>query len=653
VNILTKKQINTIAYILIGIALVISFYLGVQRMNIEKDYDQVEIMVNSTELVSLANANNLEIKELAADLKDRGVTGVLVKEISLGDMARTGQIEFFQGQEVKLVPYAESLPQNLPLSDANIFIPIHDKELEEQIVKHLDNKMPGVKYYPGEIPVVVVPINIPNSDKEKESIYEDLKSIGVGFDLDSLNEIASLGIKVIPQVRDWPKPTEESLKFIAEEIKNIPNLSFIMFNDKQIPGYPDKIKLLVDEFKNSQGEVYAPVGTVEFFNQKGITQFATYMNKETVRVHSIALNDMVNYNPEKAIDRFELAVSERNIRALFVRFFDMEQPAAALENNLNYLEDLKAALEKQGYTVGQVEQFNSPVYSRILIGLIGLGVIAGGILILTKKDWLFIAIVLGALGVIAWGGLLYKNPLMARKLMALASVIIFPTLAFLVVMKEKKRNLLDSIISLLKMSALSLIGALLMVGLLADKLFMLKLDQFIGVKAAHIIPLLLIPLLLHTFNEKPVVTVKRILNQAITYKYVLLASIALLALAVYVIRTGNDGTALVTSLEEQIRAGLKEILGVRPRTKEFLIGHPFTLILLYFGVSTRNWILLLPAIWILLLPAIIGQVSLVNTYAHIHTPLIISIIRSFHGLWMGIIIGIILIYAWKIAEKYL
>ena len=53
-------------------------------MNIEKDYNQVEIMVNYTELVSLARANNLEITELADLLKAKGLTGVLVKEISLG-----------------------------------------------------------------------------------------------------------------------------------------------------------------------------------------------------------------------------------------------------------------------------------------------------------------------------------------------------------------------------------------------------------------------------------------------------------------------------------------------------------------------------------------------------------------------------------------
>jgi hypothetical protein len=642
-NFINKKNISIISYILIGIALLCSFYLAVQRVNIEKGYDQVEVMVNLTELESLANANDYSVEELALKFKDRGVTGVLVKEISLGDLVRTGKIQFYQGKEVKLSPYVNQLASNIPLADANIIITIVDKKYEEQIKEHLTYKLPGVQFFPGEITAAVVPVNLPNSDNEKELIYEDLKAIGVGFDYPLLKKITNTDINIIPQIRDWPKPTKESITFIAEEIKRIPNLSFILFNDKQVPGYPEKMMDLVEELKSSEGKVYAPIGIVEFFNQKGLTKLATLLNKETVRVHSIAANDMVNYDPQSAVERFELAVSERNIRALFVRFFDMDQPSTALEKNLSYIADLQESLENRGFSIGQVEQFKSPTYSRLLIGLIGLGVIAGGILVLVEKGWLRLSVVLGLLGILFWGALLLKNPILARKLMALASVIVYPTLAFLVITGAKGRNVKDSILSLIKMSAISWIGAIFTVGLLADKLFMLKLDQFVGVKAAHVLPLLFIPILIFIFNANPLKTVKNLLDQFISYRYVLLAGITLIALAIYVIRTGNEGTALVSSLEEQLRTGLKELLGVRPRTKEFLIGHPFTLLILYFGLSQKNWFLLLPAI--------IGQVSLVNTYAHIHTPLMISLIRSFHGLWIGIVLGIGLIYSAKLMRS--
>ena len=102
-----------------------------------------------------------------------------------------------------------------------------------------------------------------------------------------------------------------------------------MFNDEQVPGYPDKFKTLADQLK-IDGEIYTPIGVVEFFNQRGINNIAAYLNKETVRVHSIAQNEMINYTPDTALDRFELAVTERNHRGLFVRFFGMDRPANTL-----------------------------------------------------------------------------------------------------------------------------------------------------------------------------------------------------------------------------------------------------------------------------------------------------------------------------------
>jgi hypothetical protein len=69
------------------------------------------------------------------------------------------------------------------------------------------------------------------------------------------------------------------------------------------------------------------------------------------------------------------------------------------------------------------------------------------------------------------------------------------------------------------------------------------------------------------------------------------------------------------------------------------------LLLLYYGYDMRKIAVLLIAI--------IGQVSLVNTYAHIHTPLIISLIRTLHGLWIGIIIGVIVIICLNYLLKWL
>ena len=157
-------------------------------------------------------------------------------------------------------------------TDANILVAILDKKFVGQITEHLTKKISRAQIVNGEVTVAVIPVNLPNSDREKEIIYEELKAIGVGFETNTLDEISSESLNIIPQIRDWAKPSQESLEFIAQEIKKIPNLSFILFNDKQVPGYPDKLSVLLEELRNKEGQVYAPIGIVEFFNQKGINQ---------------------------------------------------------------------------------------------------------------------------------------------------------------------------------------------------------------------------------------------------------------------------------------------------------------------------------------------------------------------------------------------
>lgn len=68
-----------------------------------------------------------------------------------------------------------------------------------------------------------------------------------------------------------------------------------------------------------------------------------------------------------------------------------------------------------------------------------------------------------------------------------------------------------------------------------------------------------------------------------------------------------------------------------------------TLLLFWLGASKRNWILTIPAV--------IGQVSLVNTYAHIHTALLMSLQRSFNGLVLGIVLGVLLLLAVQLLLK--
>jgi hypothetical protein len=251
-------------------------------------------------------------------------------------------------------------------------------------------------------------------------------------------------------------------------------------------------------------------------------------------------------------------------------------------------------------------------------------------------------LILGTLAALGWLALLVTgNALVGRKFLALAATIIFPSLGILLGLKGEGSGLKGSVLILLRTSLISLCGALLMVGLLSDLSFMLKLNEFSGVKLAHVAPLIIIACVIVWLTEKreTVKVIIEFLASNIKVWYALVVGIMTVALLIYILRTGNDAP-VVSTLELQFRGWLEKVLKVRPRTKEFLIGHPLLLLTFYLGYRHR----FLP----ILLLGSIGQISLVNTFAHIHTPLLISVVRAFNGLWLGIIIGIVLIMLFRI-----
>ncbi len=63
--------------------------------------------------------------------------------------------------------------------------------------------------------------------------------------------------------------------------------------------------------------------------------------------------------------------------------------------------------------------------------------------------------------------------------------------------------------------------------------------------------------------------------------------VALVALALFVARSGNDPGVGVSATELKVRSLLDKYLLVRPRTKEFLLGHPALLLGLACSASGR------------------------------------------------------------------
>ena len=614
-------------------------------MAVERQYNQVDITVNYWELKSLADANNLTMETLGAMMQEAGASSVIVKEQSLSDLERRGKVDIVMGSDLTQTDYYESVNTEIQVLDTAVYVSILDETFNAQVTQYMDAKISGVTIYDGQVTVVEVPVRVPTNDAEVTEIKSLVGRIAVGFDWKMLLEVYTAGFDIVAQPVWWENNTIEGLTMVADEIKTIPNLKYISFGGGATLGYPLEIEefaalLMVD------GVPIAPISMVEMMTNTGVNKLIQQLDNEMVRTHMLTNQDMDRYELDTIMDRWMLAVNERNIRNLQVSFFNMNIPSQALEENLIYLQTLSDGIKDAGFVLGGTyEALTEITPNGLLLLVIGLGVAAGSMLLVLQMGLPKLSVLSFVLVTIIWFGAYLLSPMLARKLMALASVIIFPILSCLMMMKEERRNLVQSICSTLTICAISLIGAVFTVGLLADTRFLLKLDQFTGVKFAHIIPIGTVLLLVYIWRtSSPVETTKGLLEQAITYKWAILALLLGGAGIIYIMRTGNN-SGEISTIEMMMRTFLGDSMGVRPRTKEFLIGYPCAILLFYYGAKRANWILVIPVV--------IGQVSLVNTYAHLHTPLMISLMRSMNGILLGIVVGIALWIGCKILEKLL
>jgi len=47
----------------------------------------------------------------------------------------------------------------------------------------------------------------------------------------------------------------------------------------------------------------------------------------------------------------------------------------------------------------------------------------------------------------------------------------------------------------------------------------------------------------------------------------------------------------------------------------------------------------------------IGQVSLLNTFCHFHMPLRVGLLRTAHGMWLGALLGVIVVLIWRVVFR--
>lgn len=369
-----------------------------------------------------------------------------------------------------------------------------------------------------------------------------------------------------------------------------------------------------------------------------------------VRVHKIDTDELVRMTISEALARWERAVTERNIRVLHLTFFEQ-----SLEYNLRYLDELRERLIERGFRLGSLSPTptfyleQEPQLFTLILVLMLTGVLSFFVLALSKLWRLnFISLLLWLLTealLLTWVYVAFEDLSGLKKLFAFLVAIVAPISGYLFLapyLEREPESFKRGLFGLFGFCTFSLAGGLGIGAILSSSEFFLKLDEFRGVKLALLLPLLLI-FGLH-FSRDGFIEFRRFLGKELQ-NLLLLGSVGAILLLI-VLRSENFSIP-VPAVELHIRGVLEELFYARPRFKEFLLGHPLLFLWGALGYAWRREYGI-----VVLMLGMLGQVSIINTFAHLHTPLMLSLLRTANGIVLGLVIGILLLGLFKWGERY-
>ena len=645
-----KKSVKIILMVLIAVGILACSTVAFDRLQAEKNANSTMLALEWSQISDTAARTGMTVDETLDYYKNYGdgdlFTGVLYKEPAFSDLEDNGTISIIGGNEFSQRISTDNWTTSSPLEvkENYNYIICNDSAIQDMVYKNLENKTDAliekITAQSGANVMYVVGTSLPSSD---------FATLGTGFPQENIDALEDNGVGVILQVRSWPNVTQESIDAVYDDLATINGIVSMGFNDDNLPGvnqtnWNEVSQMLADKFD----EHGWPLCQCEFFSQKGLSTVAKLMGYNVSRLHAVPSEEMKTLTAAAIVDRFQLAANERGMNVIVYR----ADTALSAEDNAIILQDVKNAIEAKGRNVGDMipmESVTIPIWVGILAAL---GIGAGGVLLLERlyfKKWAYILPAVGV--VISWAAIFIGQSALMYKLLALAAVMIFPMLAIITFIKPDGRTMVKSILALILMTLASLIGAVFVIGLLSTRDYMTAISVFSGIKVSQMLPLVILAMfywyqtnLLKGYNSNLVVMTRDLLKKSVSVAVLVVLAFAAGVLLLYMLRSGNDAIS-VSDMEKAFRSFLDSTLQVRPRTKEFMFAHPLMLLVLYFGFRKNLW----PAVVL----GAIGQVSLVNTFEHLHTPIAVSLLRTFNGLLLGIIIGIVLILVVKVVLQWL
>lgn len=489
--------------------------------------------------------------------------------------------------------------------------------------------------------------------------YSKFMTVPLGIFKETVKIAAQRDFYLVLRPANIPHASKEFIDTFFEAMDSSDKVSAVLFQGKEALGYKEHL----DYVSNQLNQRHVPLVLIEAQNQlgfepqAGLLDLAKKSNYDLVRLYAMSKDELIKINQKEASSRFYISDIERNIRMnLFPSYKFAADGKSLSETNASYIQGVTQRLENHGFTVGKASVMapyfpSSALRSLAMMGALSLVVTTLLLLLPGLKKWRYYIEVLGLVGTQGLYWVLHMN--LVLQLLALGAAVCTPVVVVTLFLNYcvKRKDMafseigwgklfLESVAILWGAGILSLMGAAFVSGLLGDIRYFLEMEIFRGVKATFVLPLVLISVVYiqkFPFFGKTVSSDKDFVSFVkkfchIQIKLGLLVGLGLLAIVgfVFIGRSGNNG-APVPQFEIALRRFLEDMMYARPREKEFLFGHPAVLVSL--AAFYRKWPQILH--YFLIVAVTIGQGSMVETFAHMRSPFILSFIRGLDGLAAG------------------
>ena len=656
-----------LAAILVGF--IASLLIGMERHAVEEDSRTVELAIDYEGLLELAAREGLPAEEVLAEAKAAGITSLAVYETTFKKFNENGKANAVKGADILAAyhtgtltdPRWRTLVEDGKIVGTEIYVVSHDPvtyaELKEDLLRRF-----------GAARITVLTVGTDEVIAVKD-LYEVFLKRNIGLPSDEMRAVNAAGFDVIARPSNYYDCTPDDVHAVFARMDGIA-VSAIVFSGPVTLGVPKALQTTIDEMRARRLSLGLIEGVtqLQFYKQQGMDEIAKGVGYDHVaRLYSIPLDELKKLKIDAAVERWETTDEERNIRINLLRIYEEPAPnMTLLETNMKYFADTRAALEAKGFKIGRAGMFASYEPSRVLRALVIMGVAAAGVLYLSlvipalnrRRKVVLLCFAVAAL--ISMMPILIGAGSKVRLVAALASANLFPALAIVALLDLLRtrrfpkdtplwRILVAGLVLLGITSALSMIGASYLSGALADTRYLLEFDIFRGIKLTFVLPMILVAAaFLQRFDifdgqfdasAGVLGQLREIMGTPVRVGSLLGGLVLLGALVVLVLRSGHTSGMPVPGIELKMRAALEQLFYARPRTKEFLIGHPAFLLALYGAARQwKTWI-----IFGLVLAATIGQGSMVETFAHMRTPVEMSLVRGIGGVFLGGAIGAVLV----------